>query len=132
MGAGGAPRGGPAPGRGGPPGGGMAPRGGAPPGRGAPPGGGGGGGAPRGGPAPARGGAPPARGAPPGRGGGAAAAPRLPTATALWDFAADNDDELSFNAGSVLSIIAQSDPDWWDAELNGKKGVVPANYLKMD
>mmetsp|Transcript_16719 Transcript_16719/g.24978 ORF Transcript_16719/g.24978 Transcript_16719/m.24978 type:complete len:1181 (+) Transcript_16719:58-3600(+) len=89
----------------------------------------------RGGPPRGRGGPPRGRGGPPrgrGRGGASPSPPAAaqPTATALWDFNAENADELSFRAGDVLTIIDKTDPDWWQAKLNGQQGVVPGNYLK--
>ena len=142
--AGGPPRGGPAPGpaRGGPasgpapgrgaPGGatpGAAARGGPAsgpaPGRGAP--GGAAPGAARGG-APGRGTAPPGRGAP-GPGRGAAAAPTKPTATMLWAYTAQSHDELSVAAGAVVTILSPDDGGWLEAEFNGKRGLLPSNYI---
>jgi len=142
RGAGGPARGGPVggggPARGGPAGAGGPARGGpgmgaAGPGRGGPVGGGG---PARGGPAaagagPARGG-PAGRGAPgPGRGGAAPAAkPAQPTATALYDYSAQTEDELSFAEGDKI-IIVQKDPGgWWEGQLGNKRGWVPANYLQ--
>lgn len=57
--------------------------------------------------------------------------PSGPTATANFDFEAQEDNELPFKKGDVLSILTQ-DGDWWDAELNGAKGMVPANYLTLN
>lgn len=52
-------------------------------------------------------------------------------AKALYDFDAEDDDELDFKEGDVMSIVDQEDPNWWDAELNGRKGKVPSNYLEI-
>eukprot|EP01117_Protostelium_nocturnum_P004082 TRINITY_DN1536_c3_g1_i2.p1 TRINITY_DN1536_c3_g1~~TRINITY_DN1536_c3_g1_i2.p1 ORF type:complete len:1084 (-),score=304.60 TRINITY_DN1536_c3_g1_i2:217-3468(-) len=126
-------RGGPGPARGGP--GGPGPAAGGPgPARGGP-GGPGGPGPARGGPGPARGGPGgpgPARGGPgPARGGGAAPPkPSVPTATALFDYSASTDDELSFAVGDTIQIIKKDPGGWWEGELNGKRGWVPANHLK--
>ena len=51
-------------------------------------------------------------------------------ARGLYDFQAEEAEELSFNAGDVMRIIEQ-DPEWWVAEINGKKGFVPANYVTI-
>jgi len=151
---GGPARGGAAPARGGPARGGPARGGAAParggPARGAPAGGGGGralpaaGGPSRGGPA--RGGAGPARGGParggPARGGGAPqqrampAPPRAPPtparpkATAAYDYTAQSPDELSFAAGDVITILKKDESGWWEGELHGQKGWIPANYME--
>jgi len=56
--------------------------------------------------------------------------PSVPTATALYAYTAQTPDELSFAEGAKI-IIVQKDPGgWWEGELNGKRGWVPANYLK--
>eukprot|EP01102_Stenamoeba_stenopodia_P010425 TRINITY_DN313_c0_g1_i3.p1 TRINITY_DN313_c0_g1~~TRINITY_DN313_c0_g1_i3.p1 ORF type:complete len:1065 (+),score=294.08 TRINITY_DN313_c0_g1_i3:655-3849(+) len=75
-------------------------------------GGPGGPGAPRGGKAP-----PPAK-------------PAQPQAKALYDYDAGTDDELTFREGDVL-IIHQKDPGgWWEGELGGRRGWIPANYVQ--
>jgi myosin I len=91
------------------------------------PGGGGGGGrggrggAPRGGAAP-RGGGPSSFG-----GGGGAAKDQC---KALYDFAAENPDELSFATGDIIDITDSSAPDWWQGSCNGASGIFPANYVE--
>jgi hypothetical protein len=32
---------------------------------------------------------------------------------AVFDCAADNDDELSFSEGEIIVVSAEADPDWW-------------------
>ncbi|EFA81458.1 myosin ID heavy chain [Heterostelium album PN500] len=54
-----------------------------------------------------------------------------PTAKALYDFDAESGMELSFKEGDILTVIDQSSGDWWDAELRGRKGKVPSNYLQL-
>jgi len=103
----GGPRGGGGRARGGPRGGGRA--------RGAPRGS-----APRGGGGPPRGGGPPPGGAARGK----------PQVRALYDFVAENDDELNFNRGDVVDLIRKANEDWWEGELNGRVGVFPANYVE--
>jgi len=37
---------------------------------------------------------------------------------------------LTFREGDII-IIVQKDPGgWWEGELNGKRGWIPANYVK--
>jgi hypothetical protein len=50
---------------------------------------------------------------------------------AKWAFTAEREGELSMAVGDVLPIIDQTNQNWWMAELNGKRGVVPANYLEV-
>ncbi|XP_031554222.1 growth factor receptor-bound protein 2-like [Actinia tenebrosa] len=53
-------------------------------------------------------------------------------AVSKHDFTATADDELSFKKGAILKIIKFDDDDnWYTAELNGKPGLVPANYIEL-
>lgn len=48
------------------------------------------------------------------------------------DFNGSAQDELSFKKGMVIKIINnQEDTNWFKAELDGKTGFVPANYIEM-
>lgn len=49
----------------------------------------------------------------------------------LYDYAATCDTELSFKEGDVLNVTEQDDSGWWYAELNGRKGFVPNNYVEL-
>ena len=41
-------------------------------------------------------------------------------------------DELSFQEGSVLSLLEQVDNGlWWRASLGGETGLVPGNYVEV-
>lgn len=53
-----------------------------------------------------------------------------PRARANYAFTAGSDQELSFNAGDVLNIHQQNG-DWWMAELHGRRGLIPSNYVSM-
>lgn len=112
------------PGRGAPMGAGGPGRGAPGPGRGAPQQGG----APQG---VGRGAAPPGagRGAPPPQG-AARPMPARPTVTALYDYDAATDDELSFKEGDVIVVVQKDSGGWWEGELRGKRGWIPANYVK--
>eukprot|EP00040_Diaphanoeca_grandis_P015574 m.79567 g.79567 ORF g.79567 m.79567 type:complete len:250 (-) comp25229_c1_seq1:43-792(-) len=51
---------------------------------------------------------------------------------ALHDFKATAPDELSFSKGAIVKIINnEADQNWFQAELNGKTGFIPANYVEM-
>lgn len=52
-------------------------------------------------------------------------------ARALFDYEATNDTELSFKAGDILTVSEQDESGWWYAEINGKQGFVPNNYLTV-
>uniref|UniRef100_H3D112 Osteoclast-stimulating factor 1 n=1 Tax=Tetraodon nigroviridis TaxID=99883 RepID=H3D112_TETNG len=47
---------------------------------------------------------------------------------ALYDFTAEEDDELSFCAGDVIDVLDRSDESWWKGRLRGNSGLFPANY----
>ncbi|KAI0233429.1 Protein E(sev)2B [Lamellibrachia satsuma] len=53
-------------------------------------------------------------------------------ASGKHDFVATADDELSFSKGAKLKIInMEEDKNWYKAELDGKEGYVPVNYIEM-
>ncbi|XP_031452179.1 apoptosis-stimulating of p53 protein 2 [Phasianus colchicus] len=52
----------------------------------------------------------------------------------LWDYEAQNDDELSMKEGDCMTILRREDEDeieWWWARLNDKEGYVPRNLLGL-
>lgn len=53
-------------------------------------------------------------------------------AVAKHDFNATADDELSFRKNQVLKILnMEDDMNWYRAELDGKEGLIPSNYIEM-
>uniref|UniRef100_A0A0N5CDC4 Cytoplasmic protein NCK1 n=1 Tax=Strongyloides papillosus TaxID=174720 RepID=A0A0N5CDC4_STREA len=53
---------------------------------------------------------------------------------ALYNFNAQNDEELSFDKGELLEILdhPEHDPEWWLARNSrNKTGLVPINYIKV-
>jgi len=48
----------------------------------------------------------------------------------LYDYNATCDTELSFKAGDILTIAEQDNSGWWYADLNGKSGFIPNNYVE--
>uniref|UniRef100_UPI00358E11C2 growth factor receptor-bound protein 2 isoform X3 n=1 Tax=Myxine glutinosa TaxID=7769 RepID=UPI00358E11C2 len=53
-------------------------------------------------------------------------------AIAKYDFNATADDELSFKRDDVLKVLNEDcDQNWYKAELNGKDGFIPKNYIEM-
>jgi len=51
-------------------------------------------------------------------------------AQALFDFNAQESNELPFKVGDIITIVKQSG-EWWEGELNGQKGLLPSNYVKL-
>ncbi|XP_078389197.1 relA-associated inhibitor [Cetorhinus maximus] len=53
---------------------------------------------------------------------------------ALWDYEAENSDELSFREGDTITILRRGDKEennWWWASLFGREGYVPYNLLGL-
>ncbi|XP_061650814.1 apoptosis-stimulating of p53 protein 1-like isoform X3 [Phyllopteryx taeniolatus] len=53
---------------------------------------------------------------------------------ALWDYTAQQSDELSFSEGDALTILRRRDDtetEWWWARLNDREGYVPRNLLGL-
>lgn len=54
------------------------------------------------------------------------------TVYALWDYEAQNSDELSFHEGDAITILRRKDEnetEWWWARLGDREGYVPKNLL---
>uniref|UniRef100_A0A673GRZ0 Osteoclast-stimulating factor 1 n=1 Tax=Sinocyclocheilus rhinocerous TaxID=307959 RepID=A0A673GRZ0_9TELE len=47
---------------------------------------------------------------------------------AMYDFTAQDADELNFHAGDVIEVLDQSDRFWWKGVLRGRTGLFPVNY----
>ncbi|TGZ77370.1 hypothetical protein EX30DRAFT_323688 [Ascodesmis nigricans] len=61
----------------------------------------------------------------------AAAQPAGPSAVALYDYEATEDNEISFPEGAVITDIQFPDEDWWAGVYKGKEGLFPANYVEL-
>lgn len=60
----------------------------------------------------------------------AAASPRVPQCRALYDYPGTADNELSFRAGETITILQKDPAGWWEGELQGRRGWIPANYVQ--
>ncbi|CCH43728.1 hypothetical protein BN7_3282 [Wickerhamomyces ciferrii] len=60
--------------------------------------------------------------------------PQGETCTALYDYAAQAEGDLSFSAGSVITIVqrTQDSNGWWTGSVNGQTGVFPGNYVQLN
>ncbi|KAK6526261.1 hypothetical protein TWF694_004867 [Orbilia ellipsospora] len=64
----------------------------------------------------------------------AAATPAVETVTALYDYEAQAEGDLSFSANDVIEIIQRTsnENEWWTGKLRGKTGQFPGNYVKVN
>ncbi|GAM27346.1 hypothetical protein SAMD00019534_105210 [Acytostelium subglobosum LB1] len=60
----------------------------------------------------------------------ATAGKSLPQAEALFDFVGQDTSELSFKRGDIL-VLHTTTGEWLNAELNGARGTIPFNYIRM-
>lgn len=61
-----------------------------------------------------------------------AAEPAGPTATAIYDYEAAEDNELSFSEDATITELEFPDDDWWFGHYDGKSGLFPANYVQLN
>jgi amphiphysin len=57
----------------------------------------------------------------------AATAPKVETVTALYDYAAQAEGDLSFRAGDVIEVVSrtQNGNEWWTGRVEGREGQFP-------
>ncbi|XP_076164152.1 dynamin associated protein 160 isoform X2 [Ptiloglossa arizonensis] len=55
--------------------------------------------------------------------------PSVERVMALYPYQAQNEDELSFEKGDAITVLAKDEATWWKGELNGVSGVFPSNYV---
>ncbi|KAK4153220.1 hypothetical protein C8A00DRAFT_43847 [Chaetomidium leptoderma] len=63
-----------------------------------------------------------------------ATAPKVETVTALYDYAAQAEGDLSFRAGEVIEVVTRTGEgnEWWRGRVGGKEGQFPGNYVKLN
>ncbi|XP_006820429.1 uncharacterized protein LOC100371220 [Saccoglossus kowalevskii] len=54
-----------------------------------------------------------------------------PTAVAVYDYQAADEDEISFDPDDIITNIEQIDAGWWRGTCHGKNGLFPANYVEL-
>uniref|UniRef100_A0A665U020 Rho GTPase activating protein 10 n=1 Tax=Echeneis naucrates TaxID=173247 RepID=A0A665U020_ECHNA len=53
-------------------------------------------------------------------------------AKAVYPCEAEHDSELSFQVGAIFTAVTQSrEPGWLEGELEGKRGLIPENYVEL-
>lgn len=57
-----------------------------------------------------------------------------PSATAEYDYEKDEENEIGFSEGDVITEIEFVDDDWWSGKhsTSGETGLFPANYVKLN
>lgn len=59
-----------------------------------------------------------------------ASADRVEKVTAIFDFEAENDGEMTIQRGDVITLLKRIDEGWWLGRCNNAKGIFPANYVE--
>ncbi|XP_030216539.1 abl interactor 2 isoform X8 [Gadus morhua] len=59
-------------------------------------------------------------------------APRtyLEKVVAIYDYARDKEDELSFMEGAIIYVIKKNDDGWYEGTMGGTTGLFPGNYVE--
>jgi hypothetical protein len=48
----------------------------------------------------------------------------------LYDFNGGQSGDLAFRCNDVIVVLRQ-EGEWWEGELNGKRGIFPYNYVEL-
>ncbi|PNS16663.1 Regulator of cytoskeleton and endocytosis RVS167 [Sphaceloma murrayae] len=61
-------------------------------------------------------------------------APATETVTALYDYEAQAEGDLSFTTGDVIEIVhrTQNENEWWTGKVHGRQGQFPGNYVRLN
>eukprot|EP01147_Barroeca_monosierra_P002369 gene2369-8069_t len=49
----------------------------------------------------------------------------------MFEHVPEQDDELHIAEGDIITILDDSDPDWWKGELKGRVGIFPSNFVEQ-
>ncbi|XP_015784850.1 protein enhancer of sevenless 2B [Tetranychus urticae] len=49
---------------------------------------------------------------------------------AMYDFTPQENGELGFKRGDIITVTDNSDQNWWEGEIDGRKGYFPATYVE--
>lgn len=60
-------------------------------------------------------------------------APAAETASALYDYEAQAEGDLSFSAGEIIEIVTRTanENEWWIGKIHGKQGQFPGKYSSL-
>ncbi|KAJ3584170.1 hypothetical protein NHX12_014666, partial [Muraenolepis orangiensis] len=54
----------------------------------------------------------------------------LEKVVAIYDYACDKEDELSFQEGAIIYVIKKNDDGWYEGVMCGTTGLFPGNYVE--
>lgn len=49
----------------------------------------------------------------------------------LYDYKGSNQKDLNVSAGQVVHVITQHADGWWDAQIEGRRGLFPGSYAEL-
>jgi myosin-1 len=59
-------------------------------------------------------------------------AKKTPKCKAMYDYEANEADELGFMEGDMISLVSKDDSGWWKGTVHGKTGLFPANVRNIN
>lgn len=51
--------------------------------------------------------------------------------TAEYDFHREEQGELSFSRGDIITVNEHADSNWWRGTLHGRTGIFPRNHVRV-